>query len=102
MKILNLVLKKEILKGTQAARPKDCDVDEVANEFAFFDKNKKKTDSLEMLYNALLTIKPTSVEAERNFSAAGGFLTDLRAGRLSHKMLDSLCIARAFFLKENH
>ena len=95
-------LEKEILKGTQAAKPKDCDIDEVANEFAFFDKNRKKTESLELIHNALLTIKPTSVEAERNFSAAGFFLSNLRAGRLGHKMLDSLCISRAYFLKEKH
>ena len=55
-----------------------------------------------MIHNALLTIKPTSVEAERNFSAAGFFLSNLRAGRLGHKMLDSLCISRAYFLKEKH
>ena len=93
-------LEKEIFKGTQAAKPSECEIDEIANDFAYFEKNKKKPDSLELLYKALLSIKPTSVEAERNFSAANFFLNDRRAGRLSHDMLNDLCILRAHFLKQ--
>ena len=93
-------LEKEIFKGTQAAKPSECEIDEIANDFAYFEKNKKKPDSLELLYKALLSIKPTSVEAERNFSAANFFLSDRRAGKMSHGMLDNLCILRAYFLKQ--
>ena len=39
-------------------------------EFKTFEGTLKKTKNLEKLYNALCSIKPTSVEAERAFSAA--------------------------------
>ena len=95
-------MEKDLLKGTQAAKPSDCDIDEIANDFAFFEKNKNKPESLKLLYNALLSIKPTSVEAERNFSVAGFFLNKLRVGKMSHGVLDDLCISRAYFLKQKN
>ena len=44
---------------------------------------------LELLFKALKTIKPTSVEPERAFSAMGFFVTKIR-NRMSDKTLDAL------------
>ena len=44
---------------------------------------------LDMLDKALMTVQPTSVEAERAFSVAGRFLTKLR-NRMGDDTLDTL------------
>jgi len=51
---------------------------------------------LKMVYNFLLTIPPTSVDAERAFSAAGVLCTKFRS-RLNDETVDSLCFLRGFF-----
>ena len=56
-------------------------------------------NTLTKLRGALATIVPTSVEAERAFSAAGLFVTKLRT-RMSDTMIDCLCFLRAHFLKQ--
>ena len=62
-----------------------------------YEANGKKTENLEKLYKALLTIKPTSVESERAFSAMGLFCTKLR-NRLNDDTLDSLVMMRQYYL----
>ena len=41
-------------------------------------------------------MKPTSVEAERSFSAAGYFLSKLRT-RMGENTLNALCFLRCYF-----
>ena len=48
---------------------------------------------LEKVFWAIKTLPPTSVEAERAFSAAGMFVTKLRS-RLSEKTIDALIFLR--------
>ena len=50
---------------------------------------------LELFFKALKTIKPTSVEPERAFSAMGWFVTKIR-NRMSDKTLDALISMRQF------
>jgi len=51
-------------------------------EMALFDSTGKRGSCLETVYSYLLTVPPTSVEAESALSAAGIFTTKLRS-RLS-------------------
>ena len=51
----------------------------IKQEMNLFEATRKRPTKLELLFNALLSIPPTSVEAERAFSAAGMFVTKLRA-----------------------
>ena len=51
------------------------------------------------LYQALLTIQPCSVEAERAFSACGLFVTKLRS-RLHDSTIDPLCFIRNALQKQ--
>jgi hypothetical protein len=51
---------------------------------------------LQKLYEALLTIPPTSVESERVFSAAGCTVSALRT-RLGDEMVDALSFARSHY-----
>ena len=53
---------------------------------------------LELLFKALKTIKPTSVEAERAFSAMGFFVTKLR-NRMGDETLDGLITMRKYYQK---
>ena len=57
---------------------------------------EKKTQALKELSRSLLTVPPTSVEAERTFSASGLFLTKLRC-RLSDASLDMLIFLKLYF-----
>ena len=65
-------------------------------EMALFEANGNKSKYLNLVDRALRTIHPTSVEAERAFSAAGLFVTKLRA-RLSVKSIDSLMVLKFHF-----
>ena len=50
--------------------------------------------------SALLTMKPTSVEPERAFSAMGLFITKLR-NRLNDDNIDSLIFMRQYYKNKN-
>ena len=54
--------------------------------------------NLNLLFQALKTIKPNSVEAERAFSAIGWFLTKIR-NRLGDKTLDAMLTMRQYYGK---
>ena len=47
----------------------------ITQEMNLFEATRKRATKLELLFNALRSIPPTSVEAERAFSAAGLFVT---------------------------
>lgn len=65
-------------------------------EMAVFESTGKRGRNLQQVYQYLLTVPPTSVEAERAFSAAGVLCTKLR-NRLQDKTLDTLCFLRAHY-----
>ena len=65
-------------------------------EMALLEATGYKSKYLNLVDQALRTIPPTSVEAERAFSAAGIFITKLRA-RLSEKSMDSLMVLKYYF-----
>ena len=79
---------------------------EVANsdifskEIQLFISGGKKTPALDSLSKSLLVIPPTSVEAERVFSAAGLFVTKLRCN-LSDSTLDMLMFLKFYFMRRN-
>jgi hypothetical protein len=67
-------------------------------EFKLLEANAgKRTDRLEKLYQALLTVKPTSTASERVFSVAGIFITKLR-NRMNTCTLNALIFLKYYFL----
>ena len=58
----------------------------IDKEFNIFAAREFRTPNLKLFYKIRLTIAPTSVEAERAFSAARLFITKLRS-RLSDKSI---------------
>lgn len=67
-------------------------------EMALFASSGKRGTCMQTAYSYFLTVPPTSVEAERAFSAAGIFHTKLRC-RLGDKSTDTLCFLRAFYAR---
>jgi hypothetical protein len=61
-----------------------------------FETNNQKSADLEFVYQSLLNIKPTSVQAERAFSAAG-YLCNKYRSKMRDDTLNFLCVGRAFF-----
>ena len=72
----------------------------VQKECEVFEASGIRLANLQTLYEALLTIQPTSVEAERSFSACGLFVTKLRS-RLHDSTIDALRFIRNALQKLN-
>ena len=70
----------------------------IKQEIKLLEATEKRPGKLEQLFKALLSIPPTSVEAERVFSAAGLFTTKLRS-QLSDKSVNALCFLRSHYIK---
>ena len=71
----------------------------VENEMKLYKINPAEHPKyLGLLFEALKTIKPTSVDAERAFSAMGFFQPKLR-NRMGDKTLDGLITMRQFYKK---
>jgi hypothetical protein len=68
----------------------------IKTEMAVFDIKGVSGRCLQLAYTYLLSIPPTSVEAERAFSAAGILCTKIRS-RQSDMSLDTLCLLRTFY-----
>ena len=67
----------------------------VQKEIMLYEIIKRKPNNLEKLYAALKIIKPTSVEAERAFSALGYFMSKIR-NRLNDNTIDALLFLRHY------
>lgn len=67
-------------------------------EFLVLEATNKRTKNLDLLFNALKTIKPSSVASERVFSISGNFVSKVRT-RLSSKFIDVLCFLKSYFIK---
>ena len=68
-------------------------------EITIFDDEGIRGHYLDLVYKSLLTIPPTSVEAERAFSAARLLCMKIRT-RPSDKSINTLCQLRAYFQKD--
>ena len=65
----------------------------IKREIAVLESTGNRPSSLEKIYNAMLSLPPSSIEAERSFSAAGLFVTNLRTS-LNDDTIDNLCFLR--------
>ncbi|KAG2470284.1 DRD2B protein, partial [Polypterus senegalus] len=68
----------------------------VKAEMVVFQSNGKCGRCLEQVYQYLMTVLPTSVEAERAFSVAGALCTKVRS-HLDDRTLDTLCFLRSYY-----
>lgn len=70
-------------------------------EMSEFESTGIKGKYLSLVHNYLNTITPTSVEAERAFSAAGYICSPIR-NKMSDKTIDTICFLRAYFQSEQN
>ena len=70
----------------------------IKSEMAVFECSGVRGRYLQLVYDYLQSIPPTSVEAERAFSAAGLLCTKIRS-RLTDATLDTLCFIRSYYRK---
>lgn len=71
----------------------------ISKEMIMFEKGGERGKYLERAYKCLLTIPPSSIEAERSFSSAGVICSKLRS-RLDDKTLSTILFLRAHFKKQ--
>jgi len=70
--------------------------DAIKSEMAVFEKCAVHGRSLQLGYSHLVSILPTSVEAERAFASAGLLCTRIRL-RLGDVTSDTLCFLRSYY-----
>lgn len=73
----------------------------IKNEMAQYEEYGTRGKYLNIIFDYLKTVQPTSVESERVFSVAGQFCTKIRS-RLNDDTLNCLCFLRAHFLNEKN
>ena len=71
----------------------------LTKELAWYIESGKKSQNLEKLYQALLTISPTSVAVERMFSTSGWLLNQRRAS-MSDSTLDDIIFLKSYFERQ--
>lgn len=92
---LNHLLQKENLPATSQTKDR---FKWLKQEFILYKNTGKRTENLQKIYNALLSIKPTSTDVERVFSTCTTFCSKLRS-RLSDKSLNALVFLKFYYNK---
>ena len=83
---------------TEDTKNTDLSAHVVQKEMLLYETSKRRPENLERLFTALKTIKPTSVEAERAFSALGYFANKIRS-QMNDATLDALIFQRQYYKK---
>lgn len=91
---------QQIEKSMQVIKPETQKLNDLMStlrkEMALFESVGKRGHHLDLAYQYLMSIPPTSVESERAFSAAGCIGIKIRS-RLGDATLDALLFLRSFF-----
>ena len=77
------------MEQSASSSSSSAETDTFSKEVQLFAVGREETSSIAATKRALMTIPPTSVEAERVFSAAGLYFTKLRT-RMSDRTIDRL------------
>lgn len=98
---LEIELQEAIQKAISSAHSEKSQVKQnllstIKKELALFQHGGTRGVHLQIVYDSLLTIRPTSVEAERAFSSAGYLVSKVRAS-LNDDTIDSLCFLRSYY-----
>ena len=95
-------LKSELAKAISISisKPSSMQADKIfaslRKEMSLYEATHSLTPNLKMLLDALIKIRPTSTQNERNFSTSGIFVTKQRS-RLSDRAINALCFLKFHF-----
>ena len=92
-------LKKVVKDSTKECAPIKASNATLTPDFKMFEATGKRTDKLESVFQALMTVKPTSVESERAFSLGGSFCTKIRS-RMGVDTLSALVSLKMHFKRQ--
>lgn len=84
------------LANSNASKASNTMLSMIRKEMSLFEGGGLRGKNLQAVYSYLLTIPPSSVEAERAFSSAGVLCTRIRT-RLSDGVLDDMLFMRSYF-----
>ncbi|KAF6321781.1 S1 RNA binding domain 1 [Rhinolophus ferrumequinum] len=95
---LKCELTKAISISTSKSSPMHADkiFASLRKEMSLYEATHSLTPNLKMLLDALITIRPTSTDNERNFSTSSIFVTNQRS-RLSDRAINALCFLKFHF-----
>ena len=79
--------------GQQIKEDLSVGAQKINKEMQLFEATKKRPENSEKIYRSLFTIRPTSVEAERAFSAMGLFATTIRSLKIERPVTSCSFIA---------
>jgi hypothetical protein len=94
--------KSELAKAISisTAKPKSREADKIFSslkkEMSLYEITCTLTPNLKMLLDALITIRPTSAQSERNISTSGIFVSKQRS-RLSDRAINALYVLKYHF-----
>lgn len=91
-----MAVKKQMLNQTSTSTDAPDFDTLVKIEMALYENGGSRGKYLNMAFNNLMSIPPTSVEAERAFSSSGYLCNHLRS-RLSDESLDTLLFLRSYY-----
>ena len=90
-------LNLEISKSQLPSMPnKDKNFYSLGKEFQIYEATGIRSRNLDLLYYALLTVKPTSTESERVFSTSGIVVSRLRT-RMRDEAINAVVFLRSWF-----
>ena len=69
----------------------------IKKKFLLFESTGLRTPTLEKIYKAVMTIKPTSPENERFFSLSGNIVSKIR-NRLSDDAVNAIVFLKSYFI----
>lgn len=94
---LNEIMKKAMTPPTtEKSKKSQTLLTTLRQEMKLFEDGGTRGYNLSLIYDYLLTVKPTSVESERAFSVSGYVCNKFRS-RLSDSTLDDLCYLKSYF-----
>lgn len=103
---LQLEFDKAIEEANKSVRQEPCPKSKnllgtIEKEVGLYHNGGTRGRYLQLIYECLRTIQPTSVESERAFSCAGSLCSKIRS-RLNDQSLDELCFLRRHFQNLEH
>ena len=93
-------LEDSIQVSLKKSQPVGSNFKTLTKEFNLFEVTGKLTPNLDRLKDALMSIKPSTTQNERNFSTSG-YIVSKRRTKLKDASIDCLCFLKHYFQKKS-